>query len=180
MPNKNSILLKCLIVDDEPMARDVIRRYIENIPSLSVVGEFGNGIDAMIFLQETSVDIIFLDIRMPQLTGTDFVRSLCNVPKIIFTTAHKEYAHEGFELDVVDYLLKPIRFDRFLRAVNKAFPQRPQEPVSEINAGNHENEFAFAQHGLYRTDCLPRSDGSIVSYNFYVVLVAFDVQNLIE
>ena len=71
--------------------------------------------------------MIFLDIRMPQLTGTDFVRSLRNVPKIIFTTAHKEYAHEGFELDVIDYLLKPIRFDRFLRAVNKAFPQRHHE-----------------------------------------------------
>ena len=142
MPKGNLIPVKCLIVDDEPMARDVIRRYIENIPSLTVVGEFGNGIDAMMFLQETPVDIIFLDIRMPQLTGTDFVRGLHNVPKIIFTTAHKEYAHEGFELDVVDYLLKPIRFDRFLRAVNKAFPQRQQEAISEMSAGKHENKFA--------------------------------------
>ena len=142
MPNKNLIPVKCLIVDDEPMARDVIRRYIDNMPSLHVVGEFGNGIDALLFLQETPVDMIFLDIRMPQLTGTDFVRSLRNVPKIIFTTAHKEYAHEGFELDVVDYLLKPIRFDRFLRAVNKAFPQRPQEAVSEVSISRHENKFA--------------------------------------
>src|SRR6187455_1775227 len=127
MPNGNSISVKCMIVDDEPMARDVIRRYIENIPSLSITGEFGNAIDAMMFMQENTVDMIFLDIRMPQLNGTDFVRSLRNVPKIIFTTAHKEYAHEGFELDVVDYLLKPIRFDRFLKAVNKAFPQKYQE-----------------------------------------------------
>lgn len=143
MPKGNLIPVKCLIVDDEPMARDVIRRYIENIPALAVVGEFGNGIDAMMFLQEASADIIFLDIRMPQLTGTDFVRGLRNVPKIIFTTAHKEYAHEGFELDVVDYLLKPIRFDRFLRAVNKAFPQRQQEAVSEMASGKHENKFAL-------------------------------------
>ena len=143
MPNRNSIPIKCLIVDDEPMARDIIRRYIDNIPSLTVVSEFGNGIDAMMFLQVTPVDIIFLDIRMPQLSGTDFVRSLRNVPKIIFTTAHKEYAHEGFELDVVDYLLKPIRFDRFLRAVNKAFPQRQEQADVETNTGKHENKFAL-------------------------------------
>ena len=142
MPNGNSISVKCMIVDDEPMARDVIRRYIENIPSLSITGEFGNAIDAMMFMQENTVDMIFLDIRMPQLNGTDFVRSLRNVPKIIFTTAHKEYAHEGFELDVVDYLLKPIRFDRFLKAVNKAFPQRQQDAESGFHGGNLENKFA--------------------------------------
>ena len=123
MPDKPNISVQCLIVDDEPMARDVVRRYIDQIPSLHIAGEFGNAIDATLFLQKNPVDMIFLDIRMPQLSGTDFVRSLRNIPKIIFTTAHKEYAHEGFELDVVDYLLKPIRFDRFLRAVNKAYPQ---------------------------------------------------------
>ena len=142
MPNGNSIPVKCLIVDDEPMARDVIRRYIENIPALAVAGEFGNAIDAMMFMQDNTVDIIFLDIRMPRLNGTDFVRSLRTVPKIIFTTAHKEYAHEGFELDVVDYLLKPIRFDRFLKAVNKAFPQRQQEAEPGVFSGNLENKFA--------------------------------------
>lgn len=127
MPSGKIIQIKCIIVDDEPMARDVIRRYVEKVPTLKLEAEFGNAIDATIFLQEQPVDIIFLDIKMPQLSGTEFVRSLCNVPKIIFTTAFKEYAHEGFELDVVDYLLKPIRFDRFLRAVNKAFPQKQQE-----------------------------------------------------
>ena len=142
MPNGNATLVKCLIVDDEPMARDVIRTYIENIPALAVAGEFGNAIDAMMFMQDNTVDIIFLDIRMPRLNGTDFVRSLRNVPKIIFTTAHKEYAHEGFELDVVDYLLKPIRFDRFLKAVNKAFPQRQQEAEPGVFSGNLENKFA--------------------------------------
>src|SRR5262245_41892701 len=127
MPNASSIQIKCIIVDDEPMARDVIQRYIEKISTLKLVGEFGNAIDATIFLQMHPVDIIFLDIKMPQLSGTEFVRSLRNVPKIIFTTAHKEFAHEGFDLDVTDYLLKPIRFDRFLRAVNKAFPHKRQE-----------------------------------------------------
>lgn len=127
MPNGSYLPIKCIIVDDEPMAIEVVKRYIGLMPTLHLVGEFHNAIEATIFLQEQSVDIIFLDIKMPQLTGTDFVRSLRQMPKIIFTTAHKEYAHEGFELDVTDYLLKPIRFDRFLRAVNKAFPQKQQE-----------------------------------------------------
>lgn len=142
MHDKTTIPVRCLIVDDEPMARDVIRKYIENVPSLCIAGEFANAIDATLFLQGDTVDMIFLDIRMPQLSGTDFVRSLNQVPKIIFTTAHKEFAHEGFELDVVDYLLKPIRFDRFLRAVNKAFPQRHQE--TEINGlvNGHDKKFA--------------------------------------
>ncbi|MDQ3279025.1 MAG: LytTR family DNA-binding domain-containing protein [Bacteroidota bacterium] len=128
MANGNHIQTQCIIVDDEPLARDIIRRYIQNVPTLQLIGEFGNAIDASVFLLEHPVDLIFLDIRMPQLTGTEFVRSMRNAPKIIFTTAHKEYAHEGFELDVIDYLLKPIRFDRFLRAVNKALPQKQQEP----------------------------------------------------
>ncbi len=142
MHEQNAIPLKCLIVDDEPMARDVIRRYIEQIPSLSLVGEFGNAIDATLFIQGNPVDMIFLDIRMPQLTGTDFVRSLRNVPKIIFTTAHKEYAHEGFELDVIDYLLKPIRFDRFLRAVNKVFPKQQYETEDKMVGAGRDMKFA--------------------------------------
>ena len=142
MANGNHIQIKCIIVDDEPMARDVIRRYIQKIPTLRLMGEFGNAIEATIFLQEQAVDMIFLDIKMPQLSGTEFVRSLRNVPKIIFTTAHKEFAHEGFELDVIDYLLKPIRFDRFLRAVNKAFPQRQQEIETHGLIANEESKRA--------------------------------------
>jgi len=142
MPDKPNISVQCLIVDDEPMARDVVRRYIDQIPSLHIAGEFGNAIDATLFLQKNLVDMIFLDIRMPQLSGTDFVRSLRNIPKIIFTTAHKEYAHEGFELDVVDYLLKPIRFDRFLRAVNKAYPQKQHEIGNAARGASQDLRFA--------------------------------------
>ena len=139
MRSNSSITAKCIIVDDEPMARDVVRRYIDKISTLKLIGEFGNAIDAAVFLQENAVDMIFLDIRMPQLSGTDFVRCLKNTPKIIFTTAHKEYAHEGFDLDVTDYLLKPIRFDRFLKAVNKAFPQRHRETEANGALLNEEN-----------------------------------------
>lgn len=113
--------IQCLIVDDEPPAREIIRRYIEQVPTLRLAGECGNAIQAFTLLQQQHVDLVFLDIRMPQLNGNDFLKTLKNPPKVIFTTAYTEYAIEGYELDVVDYLMKPIPFDRFLKAVNKAF-----------------------------------------------------------
>lgn len=135
MLNAHPNIIKCIVVDDEPLARDILRRYIEKIPSLQLVSEFANAIDASLFLREQTVDLIFLDIQMPQLTGTEFVRTLRNSPKIIFTTAHKEYAFEGFELDIVDYLLKPIRFDRFLKAVHKTMPLK-QADTDQANLIN--------------------------------------------
>ena len=111
--------IKCLIVDDEPPAREIIRRYIEQIPTLELIGECGNAIQALGFLQKQRVDLLFLDIRMPQLNGNDFLKTIKNPPKVIFTTAFPEYALEGYELDIVDYLLKPVTFERFLKAVNK-------------------------------------------------------------
>lgn len=126
MPDALNPIANCIVVDDEPMARDILRRYIEKIPTLQLTGECSNAIDALVFLQNNKVDLIFLDIRMPELLGTEFVKSLRNPPKIIFTTAFKEYALDGYELDVIDYLLKPIRFERFLKAVNKAFPKKDE------------------------------------------------------
>jgi DNA-binding LytR/AlgR family response regulator len=114
--------IRCLIIDDEPPAREIIRRYVQEIPTLQLMGECSNAIQALTVLQQHPVDLLFLDIRMPQLNGTDFIKTLKNPPKVIFTTAFSEYALEGYELDVVDYLMKPIRFDRFLKAVNKAYP----------------------------------------------------------
>lgn len=118
-----TMIIKCLVVDDEPPAREIIRRYIEEIPTLELVAECANAIQAFTVLQQEPVDLMFLDIRMPQLNGNDFLKTLKNPPKVIFTTAYTEYALEGYELDVVDYLMKPIPFDRFLKAVNKAFQQ---------------------------------------------------------
>ncbi len=122
MKTFENIKPRCLIIDDEPLARDVLRRYFKKLPVLDLVGEFSNAIDAFMFLQFNEVDILFLDIRMPELLGTELIQSIKNPPKVIFTTAYKEYAFDGYELDAVDYLLKPIRFDRFLKAVNKALP----------------------------------------------------------
>tara|TARA_R100000935_G_scaffold58886_1_gene99063 strand:+ start:1454 stop:2194 length:741 start_codon:yes stop_codon:yes gene_type:complete len=139
MKTFENIKARCLIVDDEPLARDVLRRYCSKLPVVDLVGEFSNAIDAFVYLQSNEVDILFLDIRMPELLGTELLQSLTNSPKVIFTTAYKEYALDGFELGVVDYLLKPIRFDRFLKALNKAMPgfenvllmEDPAEPKRE-------------------------------------------------
>ncbi|WP_128547714.1 LytR/AlgR family response regulator transcription factor [Larkinella soli] len=111
--------LRCLLIDDEPPALEVIESYIDMIDGLEVAGKCHNAIQAFTMLQTTPVDLMFLDIKMPKLLGTDFLRSLRNPPKVIFTTAYRDYAFEGFELDVADYLLKPISFERFLRAVSK-------------------------------------------------------------
>ncbi|WP_460958278.1 LytR/AlgR family response regulator transcription factor [Spirosoma litoris] len=111
--------IRCLLVDDEPPALAVIESHINMIDGLEIVGRCHNAIQAFGMLQTTPVDLMFLDIKMPKLLGTDFVRSLRQPPKIIFTTAYRDYALDGFELDVVDYLLKPISFERFLRAVSK-------------------------------------------------------------
>ncbi|WP_320053915.1 LytTR family DNA-binding domain-containing protein [uncultured Acetobacteroides sp.] len=111
---------RCLIVDDEPLAQRVVEKYIEQMPMLTLAGKCSCAIDAVPYLNGGGVDLVFLDINMPTLTGVDFLRSLRNPPLVIITTAYPEYAIEGFELDVVDYLLKPIPFERFFKAVNKA------------------------------------------------------------
>lgn len=142
MPEPFSI--NCMIIDDEPPARDIIRRYAEQVPALSIIGEYGNAIQALGALQHQSADLIFLDIQMPQLTGTDFLKTLTNPPKVIFTTAYPEYAVEGYELDAIDYLVKPIRFERFLKAVNKTFSVAlNNKPVIPLPVIEEKKEDAF-------------------------------------
>jgi DNA-binding LytR/AlgR family response regulator len=117
-----------MIVDDEPLARDLIRGHIEKLENFEIVAECNNAMKAMSVLREKHVDLVFMDIQMPQITGIEFLKTLKHPPKVIITTAYREYALEGFELDVVDYLLKPITFERFLKAVNK-FYQMSQETI---------------------------------------------------
>jgi len=121
--------LQCLLVDDEPPALDILRAYIATIPILEVAGECHHAMAAFGILQNTHIDIIFLDINMPRLLGTDFLKALPNPPKVIFTTAHRDYAVEGFELGAVDYLLKPYSLERFLLAVNRVMNVTQKAPV---------------------------------------------------
>jgi DNA-binding LytR/AlgR family response regulator len=127
--------INCLVVDDEPPALDVLKKYIESIPSLELMGVCSNAVEALAVIQEQPIDLLFLDIQMPQILGTDFIRTLSNPPKIIFTTAYRKYAVEGFDLNAVDYLLKPIPFERFLKAVNKIMHTSIQQ-TSFLDSGN--------------------------------------------
>jgi DNA-binding LytR/AlgR family response regulator len=123
--------LNCLLVDDEPPALEILRTYIASTPTLQIAGECNHAIDAFQFLQLKEVDLIFLDINMPRLTGTDFLKALANPPKVIFTTAHRDFAVEGFELGAVDYLLKPYSLERFWRAIQRATNTESKIPERE-------------------------------------------------
>lgn len=109
----------CIIVDDEPASRELLRRYISETERLNLLGECKHAMEANEFLKKERIDLMFLDINMPRISGIQFLRTLSTPPKVIFTTAYPQYAVEGFELDAVDYLLKPFSFERFLKALNK-------------------------------------------------------------
>src|ERR1044071_6829926 len=125
--------LSCLIVEDEPIGQEIIRSYIDRVDFLEVSGRFKNALEAFTWLQSNSVDLLFLDIKMPRMSGLELLRSLQEKPKAIITSAYRDYAIDAFDLDVIDYLLKPIAFDRFLKAVNKVRPAsiQPREHKAE-------------------------------------------------
>ena len=122
---------KCLIVDDEPIAQQILEGYIQQVEALSLVGKCSNAIEALDVLHSKEVDMLFLDIKMPSMTGLDLLKTLQKVPKVILTTAYAEFGVESYEYGVVDYLLKPISFDRFLKAVNKVLIPGSGNPVEE-------------------------------------------------
>lgn len=122
--------LSCVIVDDEPLAITIIEGYLKKIPYIEIIGRFDNAIPVYEFLKENEVDLLLLDIEMPNISGVDFLKSLSTSPSVIFTTANRNYAIEGFELNVEDYILKPISFERLLTAVNRVYDNK-KEKVSE-------------------------------------------------
>jgi len=133
---------RCLIIDDEPLARELIRGHISKMENFEVVNECGNAMQAMDTLRNNTIDLMFLDIKMPQISGIEFLKTLKNPPKVIITTAFSQYAIEGFELDVVDYLMKPVTFERFFKAINKYFATRTQQDITL------ENETGFDEHAF--------------------------------
>ncbi|WP_428235736.1 LytR/AlgR family response regulator transcription factor [Gracilimonas sp.] len=114
-------MMRCVIIDDEPAARSVLEQYIADTPELELTESCKNALEARKVVKEKDVDLLFLDVNMPRLSGIEFLKTLSNAPRVILTTAYSEYALEGYELDVVDYLLKPFSFERFLKAVDKAW-----------------------------------------------------------
>ena len=137
--------MKCITIDDEKNALKVINNYVDKISFLELAADFQDPIKAIEFYQDNPVDLIFLDINMPDLSGLQFLKTLQNEPMVIFTTAYSEFALDSFDFNVIDYLLKPIEFDRFLRAVNKAYKQFQLINKLNFNKLNDvkENNFVF-------------------------------------
>lgn len=142
--------IRCLIIDDEPLAQRVIEKYAEDIPTIEVLGKCNNAFEAMQALNDNDIDLIFLDINMPKLSGINFLKTLKKPPLTIITTAYSEYALEGYELDVLDYLKKPFSFERFLKAIQKAQERLKEHSketvVHEIHSSKSDEEsFIFVK-----------------------------------
>lgn len=142
--------MKCLIIDDEPLARVLLEKYINRVEGLSLVKSFPNAVEAFSFLQHTPVDLLLLDIQMPQITGLELISTLKQKPRVIFTTAYRDFAYEAYDLDAVDYLLKPISFDRFLRSISKVYqlsqpPAKVPEQPETLNA--HNSAYIYLKDG---------------------------------
>ena len=138
-------MLKAIIVDDEPLAREGMELNVEDVPYLELVGQFGNAMTANDFLMTNSVDLMFLDIHLPKVSGTEFLKMLKDPPEVIMTTAFSEYAIESYELEVLDYLLKPFSFTRFVKAVNKF--NKKQELKTKLADSLHEGAEIFVKSG---------------------------------
>ncbi len=123
--------MKCIIVEDQTPAQRILKKYIEEMGSLTLIGTFGDPIQAMDFLSQEKVDLMFLDINLPKLSGISLLKSLSDKPQVIFTTAYSEYALDGYELEVADYLLKPFSFERFVKAVSKVRRYQSQSPPAD-------------------------------------------------
>ncbi|AWV98079.1 LytR/AlgR family response regulator transcription factor [Arcticibacterium luteifluviistationis] len=144
--------IRCIIVEDEPLARKLMEEYVRTTPSLELLKSFGNPLQALEFLREEEVDLLFSDIQMKEITGLTLLKLLQKKPMVVLTTAYSEYAIEGFDLDVTDYLLKPITFERFLKAVEKVTQRfKDKQPVIKVveskGAVPSANEFIFIKDG---------------------------------
>ncbi len=138
--------ITCIIVDDEPLARDIIENYVSRIDNLELISSCGDALEAFNIISKQHIDLVFLDIQMPEVTGIDFLKELNPAPKVIFTTAYNDYAVDAFNLEAIDYLLKPIAFSRFLKSVNKAFKQLT--PIDTL-ASNHDHETSYPDAFIY-------------------------------
>ncbi len=140
--------MNCIIVDDEPLAREVLEQFVNKVPFLNLKALCGDAFQAMAVLNNDSIDLIFLDIQMPDLSGMQMYQSLSTKPQVIFTTAYSDYAIEGFEVDATDYLLKPFSYERFMKAVVKAYDNFKKTNIKEGSIRNlNTPEFLFVKDG---------------------------------
>jgi two-component system response regulator LytT len=135
--------MKCLLVDDEPLALDILESYIHKTPDLELLGRCNNALEASEFLKNHKVDLMFLDIQMPEITGLEFMRSLNNPPLVVFCTAYSDFAVEGFELDAIDYILKPVAFDRFSKSIERAKEYLQLKKNNSVEEPDLDNDYIF-------------------------------------
>jgi len=138
--------MKCLVIDDEPKAVEILSDYIEKVPDLECTATFRDPLKALNYIQNNPIDLLFLDINMPDLSGIQFLNALEHHPLVIFTTAYSEYALDSYDYDAVDYLLKPIEFNRFLKAVNKAFRRYKEKKEGRVHLRG-ESDYIFIKSG---------------------------------
>ncbi len=152
--------IKCIIIDDEPIAIEYLREYVNTIPELLLIGTYQNAKEALPPIQKQEVDLIFIDIEMPEISGLEFVKTLENAPAIIFTTAYPQYAVEGFNLNAVDYLLKPIGLERFKQAIQKVH----KEISNQSGLQPIQNKFIFLKNG-YKSEKIDIQDIIFIAGN---------------
>lgn len=161
--------IHCMIVDDEPIARDIIAAHVEKIPSLNLIASCKNVVDATEVLRSQEVDLVFLDINMPEISGLSLAKTIQNKTKVIFTTAYREYAIDGFDLHAVDYLLKPISFDRFLTAVHKFFDVSKGSQEKQKVEEPSRNDYFFV-----------RSERKMIKINFAEILYVESLSDYVK
>ena len=160
--------INCILIDDEPLARKGLKEYIDDVDFLNLVGEFDNPLKASELLSKGTVQLLFLDIQMPKITGIDFFRSLHHAPPVIFTTAYPQYALDGFNLNALDYLVKPISFERFLKAALKAKEYYEIRQYNETTATGKKEDYFFI-----------KADNKLVKIFFEEILFVEALQNYV-
>lgn len=166
--------ITCLIIEDEPLATEILQDYIGQVPFLKLSAVSVDAIFALEILQKEKIDLIFLDIHLPRLKGLDFIKTLNNPPQIIITTAYQDYALQGYELNVVDYLLKPIEFSRFVTAVNKARQQIQANRLINAQGANNDRSFLFFNVGKKKVKIFLDEIIYIESLKEYIKIVSRD------
>ena len=166
--------ITCLIVEDEPLAAEVLEDYISQVPFLQLAGTCSDAILALELVQREKIELVFLDIHLPKLKGLDFIKSLVNPPKIIITSAYQEYALQGYELNVVDYLLKPIEFNRFINAANKGRQQLEVSRLLDTPQVGNERTFLFFNVGKKKVKIFLDQILYIESLKEYIRIVSAD------
>lgn len=168
--------LTCIFVEDEAPAMNLLKVYAERIPSLEVLGFFDRSMDAIHFLNETNVDVIFTDVNMPQMTGIELVQSLRNKPYIIFITANAEHAVSGFELDITDFLVKPVTFDRFVKSVNKIIDR--VDTIKKVNISRAQEAELVDEYS--QTSIFVKESGKVIRIDFDEIMAIEGLKDYVK